>query len=183
MVRGPAFVTGLILGAFLLGYWGYSAIPGEQLSPSDTAYRSLQLFVTDAQFPPGGSPWQLEVARFLAPLSIAYAVFATIAALAREEAQRLRTRWFTREHTIVIGLGVRGVKLARALADSHKLVAIERDASNGSAKSLRASGIPVVIGDARDESTLEAAGATRAARIVVLTSDDTINLQIAAGSG
>ncbi|MFN8150293.1 MAG: NAD-binding protein [Solirubrobacterales bacterium] len=151
------------------------------MSASDKAYRSLQLFVTDAQFPPGGSPWQLEIARFLAPLSIAYAVLATIAALAREEVQRLRTRWFTRGHTVIVGLGVRGLKLARSLSATHKLVAVERDAANGSAKSLRASGIPVIVGDARDESVLRSAGSTRAARVVVLTSDDTVNLQIAAG--
>ena len=180
-VRGPFAVAATIFAALGLGFWGYRSIEAADLSVADALYRSLQLFNTDAQLPSdSATPWQLEVARFLAPLSVAYAALAAISALLREQAQRLRTRLFARNHVVVVGLGERGLRLARALRPTQTVVAIERDERHGDANSLRRLGVPVLAGDARDPNVLRAARADRAKHVVVLTGDDSSNLDVIA---
>jgi len=180
-VRGPFAVAGAILVALGLGYWGFRSLDGLDLGVADSLYRSLQLFNIDAQLPPDGAlPWQLEVARFLAPLAIAYAALAAIFALLRQQVQRLLTRLFARNHVVVIGLGDRGSRLARSLRQGHHVVAIEQDGNNGAARALRQQGTTVLAGDGRDREVLRTARVDRAGHVVVMTTDDSSNLEIVA---
>jgi hypothetical protein len=179
-LRGPVAIGIAVLSVLVLGYWGYSELPGRDYSASDNLYRALQLFNGGAELPRSGTPWQLEIARWLAPATVAYAAFAAFFSLARQEVQRVRTRMFARNHVLIIGLGARGGKLAQSLRERYRVVVIERDATNGAANTLRHLGVPVLIGDARDPAVLRTARAGRAAHIVVLTPTDTLNLQIAA---
>lgn len=179
-LRGPVAVTVAVVTAFVLGYWGYHSLPGHDYSVSDDLYRSLQLFNASGELPPTGTPWQLDVARWLAPLALAYAALAAFFAIARQEVQRARTRLFAREHVVIVGLGSRGSALATSLREAYHVVGIELDSANGAASTLRHEGVPVIVGDARDEAVLLAARAERASHVVVLCGTDTRNLQVAA---
>jgi voltage-gated potassium channel Kch len=180
LLRGPGAVALAVLTALALGYWGYASLPGRDYSFSDDLYRALQLFNGGAELPRSGTPWQLEIARWLAPATVAYAAFAAFFALARQQVQRVRTRLFARDHVLIVGLGSRGSKLARALREHYRVVVVEADSTNGAATALRHDGIPVLVGDARDPATLRAARADRAAHVVVVAGGDSLNLQIAA---
>lgn len=180
VLRGPLGVTALIATSVFLGYWGFRVLDGAA-SVGDSLYRTLQLFTTDAQVPAGADvPWQLEIARFLAPLSIAYAALAAVFALLRDQAQQLRARLFARNHVVVIGLGTAGARLARALRGSGPVVAVSGATSSPAAAGLRANGVAVFEGDGRDPAVLRAARVDRAKHIVVIADDDSAALEIVA---
>ena len=179
-LRGPRAVVVVAVVALGLGYWGFSRLPAENVSASDRAYQTLQLLGLQGSVPAEGTPWQLDVARFIAPLVLPYAALVALFAVAGGEAQRLRMRLFGRDHVLIVGIGTRGAALARSLRDSHHVVAMEIDAANGAALSLRKTGLPVLIGDARDRGALRLARPGRAAHVVLLAGDDTVNLEILA---
>ncbi len=86
----------------------------------------------------------------------------------------------TRNHYIVCGLGGVGVQIVNQLhAHGHEVVVIERDLNSRFVHIVRAQGIPVIIGDASLSATLKEANAQRAEALLAVTSDDTINLEIA----
>lgn len=84
------------------------------------------------------------------------------------------------DHIIIVGmgkLGFRSFQILRRLG--HRVVAIEFDATKQFVDEVRAEGSPILIGDARREGLLLEAGITRARAIMVATSDDLANLEIA----
>lgn len=179
-LRSPIPVIALAAVTLVLGYWGYSEIPGEQLSAGDKLYKTVQLAGVEGEIPESGTPWQLDIARFTAPLILPYAALVALFALLAGRAQRLRLRLFARRHVLVIGAGERGARLARALRATHDVVVMDIDGSSGAAISLRKSGLPVVIGDARDAAILRTAQPQRASDVVLLSGDDSVNLEILA---
>ena len=167
--------------AFVLGYFGSRAIPGSQLSSADAIYSSLQLFVMEAAVPDGGTPWQLNVARFLAPLSLAYAAVVTVAALLRDRVQRFQVATFAKDHVVVVGLGAVGYAVATKLRAVHfSVVALELRGDNPFVPAARAAGIRVVIGDGRTDDGQQAARTHAARHLIALTGDDSQNLAVAA---
>jgi Trk K+ transport system NAD-binding subunit len=85
-----------------------------------------------------------------------------------------------RHHYIVCGLGGMGVQIINQLhCHGHEVVAIERDINNRFLNIARSLGIPVIIGDASLSTTLTQANIQRAEALLVVTSDDTINLEVA----
>src|SRR4028118_475518 len=67
--------------AVVLGTIGFERLPqGGSWSLADSLYRSLQLFVLESGSVNPPVPWQLEIARMLAPaLTVAAAVLALLA--------------------------------------------------------------------------------------------------------
>ena len=185
MRTGPArpILLAVVLApvAFVLGYVGYGAIRGVDLSPADAIYGSLQLFVMEAAVPDGGTPWQLNLARFLAPLSLAYAAVVTAAALLRDQVQRLQVAMFAKEHVVVVGLGAMGYAVATRLrAAELDVVALELRTDNPLVPAARASGVRVVGGDGRSNVGQKAVRTDRARHLIALTGDDSENLAVAA---
>lgn len=174
---GVAVVSVVVLG---LGYWGLARLPGPGGSALDRAYETLQLLGIQGDVPATGTPWPLDVGRFGAPLLLPYAAAVAFVAVATGRAQKLRLGLVARNHILIVGIGERGATLARALRDRYHVVGIELDSGNGKAASLRKSGVPVVIGDASDARALRRARPGRAARIVVVAGDDSVNLEILA---
>lgn len=122
---------------------------------------------------------QLQIARILAPLILAYATFKAIVGLFSERIQDIRAR-LTRGHTIVMGLGNRGQALVESLLGSGKVVAVEIDAANPAVSRLRDAGAVVLVGDATDPELLRRAGGTRASNVVSVCGQDAANAQVAA---
>ncbi len=168
--------------ATALGIWGY-ARAFHELSVTDVVYRSLQLFTVDAQVPPQGTPWQLDIARFMAPLAVVYAAVVAAIALLRGRYDGWWVRFLAKDHVVVVGLGDTGVRVVRGLRQGGKsrtVVTIELDPRNPNVSTARSYGGRVVIADATSGRALELARIDRASQVVVVTGDDSLNLEVAA---
>jgi Trk K+ transport system NAD-binding subunit len=83
-------------------------------------------------------------------------------------------------HYIVCGLGGVGYRIATHLhATGHRVAVVEQDANNRFLPSVKALKIPVMIADANLPSTLETLNLSSAQALLAVTSDDTVNLEIA----
>jgi Trk K+ transport system NAD-binding subunit len=81
-------------------------------------------------------------------------------------------------HIVIVGLGAVGVRVLEGLlARGRQVVAIERDEHNRHLAQARALGVPVLIGDSTQTSTLDDANTQAAAAVAALTSSDLTNLE------
>jgi Trk K+ transport system NAD-binding subunit len=84
------------------------------------------------------------------------------------------------DHIVVIGLGNIGHRVVEQI---HKMripvVAMELNENQKSITNVRRSGVPVLVGDAREVNNLQKLGVERARCVVVCTDDDISNLEIA----
>lgn len=147
----------------------------------DLVFKSCQLFVLQVGVDPP-MPWQLNVARILAPLVAAYTALQALAELFAGQMRSLRLR-FLRGHVVVCGLGRKGLSLARGFLDlGYRVVVIERDAENDLVRQCRDLGAMVLIGDATEPWLLRKAGVRRAGHLFALCGDDGVNAEIAVQS-
>jgi hypothetical protein len=170
------------VAALVLGWIGFDLNARAANQPSsvlDNLYRSFQLFIIHSGDVPAPIPWQLEVARFLAPGVAAAATLSTLAALLGEQLTAIRIRFYA-NHVVVCGLGGLGALLARRLRDAgYDVVGIESDPQNGAIARCREGGALVLVGDATDPIMLRKAGAHRARYLFVVAGDDGRNSNIA----
>jgi Trk K+ transport system NAD-binding subunit len=90
------------------------------------------------------------------------------------------TRVPTRHHYIVCGLGGIGMEIVRQLhIQGHEVVVIECDPQNRFLHTARSLGVPVILEDASLANTLKAANIEQAEAIIVVTSQDMVNVEIA----
>ncbi|BAQ64384.1 NAD-binding protein [Geminocystis sp. NIES-3709] len=86
----------------------------------------------------------------------------------------------TKHHYIICGLGNVGMEVVRELhQQGHEIVVIEPDHNNRFLHSVRSLNIPVIVEDASLADTLQAANIEGANAIIVVTSNDMINVEIA----
>lgn len=181
-LRSRPVILGVALAllALGLGYVGERSLSGVTMSRSDALFSSLQLFALEGSLPPHGTPWQLNIARFLAPLAVAYATVVAVMALFRDQVQRAWVATFARDHVVLVGLGRTSAHLAAALRRSgQRVVVVDADSANQQIAGTRAHGARVVIGDATQPVILGRAQARRATHVIVRTGDDARNLEIA----
>ena len=163
------------------GTEGFLRSPGAGLPGGlvNAFYRSVQLF--GLNFPDAISPvWELQIARFLAPLIISYVALRALAAILGSQVERLHAQG-ARDHVVVLGLGRRGRRLVEVFREGgHRVVAVERDPGLATVDGCRALGASVVVGDASDPVLLRRLGVGRARHVFAVCSDDETNLEIAA---
>ena len=181
IVRRPLFLVFVGVAAMLgwVGYAEYMTRLGQHPSASDLSYRVVNLFFlgTASVIPP--VPWQLDVARWLAPAIAAYATFRAVRAVLGARWSRLRAGWYS-GHVVICGLGPVGARLAASLRSSgHRVVAIERDRSSPRISACRELGVVVLIGDVSDVERLRSARVDRAAYLFAATDEDGVNSEIA----
>ncbi|MCU1658746.1 MAG: hypothetical protein JWO57_3402 [Pseudonocardiales bacterium] len=83
-------------------------------------------------------------------------------------------------HVVVVGLGNFGTRVIRALHDSGvDVVAVDVNEQAPGIAVARDLRIPLVIGDSNTEATLRTAGVQTCRALVVLTTDDVVNLEAA----
>jgi hypothetical protein len=176
------FTAGAII-AFVLGCVGWWKLQCEGHPTAGdaafVAYWSLKDFLWNS---PSQQviPWELNVARFLAPLVAGWATYSALAAVYRDRFQQMRIP-LLRRHVVICGLGKYVGTIFLRHLDEKKIpvVVIEQDMTNPNIELCRRLGVPVVIGDAQRRNTLQAAGAQHARRVLVVTDDDAVNTQIA----
>ncbi len=179
---GWPVIAALFTVAVVLGWIGFDqnlAALNQPGSFLDKLYLSLQLFVLQSGAVAPPVPWQLEVARYLAPAATAYATVSAVVAVLDERIAAIRSRRAA-DHVVVCGLGRLGVLVAKGLHGAgHAVVAIEADPQNAAIGACRAAGILVLVGDATDIALLRTARVDRARYLVVVTGDDGTNAKIA----
>jgi TrkA-N domain len=173
------------VAAFILGYIGASEALAEKVPPLhinflDPAYISLKDFVLEND-EPGGLPWKLEVARYLAPVVAGWATISALGLLFRDRMQQLKIPWM-RGHVVICGLGEHvGIMFLRHLREARiSTVVVELNPDNPGIEVCRSLGVPVIVGDAQRLKTLQAAGANRARRVLAVAESDAVNTQIVA---
>lgn len=134
------------------------------------------------------SAWYLAVFYFLMPvlglaiLSQGIADFSLVLfnRRARGEAWNVAVAKTFNNHIVIIGLGHLGFRTARALHQlGEDFVTIELDPEADLLTQVQSWDVPVIRGDANKYEVLRQAGVDRAHTVVIVTSDDTLNLQIA----
>lgn len=175
--------AGLI--AFILGCIGWWKLlrqdyPKVSHPVSDVIYWSFKDFLSNSPSSPG-LPWELDVARYLAPIVAGWATLNALGLLFRDRVQEMRIP-LMHGHVVICGLGSYvGVAFLRHLRDEQiPVVAIELDATNPNIELCRNLGVPVIVGDAQRLKTLQAARAHRASRVLAVSADDAVNTQIVA---
>ena len=175
-----AIVVSLIL-VLALGMWGQYV-----LSPSNfhanfltALYEVVMLFALGGDWTTDISlPWQLEMARLLAPAISIAGVLIILTRGAWVGLTNLFIR-FWRGHVVVVGLGEKGWQFAVSCAPAYKTVIIERDVDNPLIERARQHGIAVIVGDILDESIMVAANLANARHLVTFCGNDGTSVEIA----
>ena len=175
---GWLLIGALWVVAVVLGYLGFQAGPGGSGSFWDKLYLALQLFPLQSGAVPPPVPWQLEVARLLAPAVLAATAVGAVLEALHDELQSLAV-WRLHGHVVVCGLGERGLLLAKAFGRDYPVVAIEGDEEARGIGEAREEGVIVMIGDATDRTVLRKARVDRARYLVAVGGDDGTNAEVA----
>lgn len=169
----------LIPLSLLLGYVGYRSLDHASMSVADSAFGAIQLFFMETQTDLDQPPVALNVARFTAPLSLAFATFAAILAVTGQRIRRAVLRWRGRDHVVIVGLSETGTELARSLREQdRKVVVLEADPAHPALPEVQSRGAIVVMGDARQSAVLSRCRVDAARQVVVNTGHDSINVEI-----
>lgn len=174
----PIVIGGVFVAAFVLGVVGYrDAEPSIDLTTA--AFRSVQLFVLEGGVVDGGTPWSLEIARFLAPTAVGYAAIRGAMVLARDQVMVWRTRLFARDHVVVAGGAHAAATIAARLIQSGRSVVALTPAPSIFA-GHRERGATILGGDPRDPLILARARPDRAAEVVIAAEVDADALRVLA---
>jgi len=169
--------------AFVLGIWGFREYFSENekiiYNTPDILYRTFQLFVLSLDSSISCLSWQLETARWLAPLVAGYTAVRALMEILREQFQLFKIL-FMSNHVIICGLGNKGLLLAQKFIDNgDKVVAIELDKENDNIKECKDKGVVVLIGNALASYILRRAGLNKAKYLLPFCGQDDINAEIA----
>ncbi|MEI7900192.1 MAG: NAD-binding protein [bacterium] len=166
------------LGLGCLGHMWHFRAAGLAPSFFDVLHPSLQLFVLNAGAVLHPN-WALQVARFLAPLTLGYAAVQAFVVVTLQRVQKARISR-AREHAVVCGLGRKGVQLVRDFrAQGKTVVVIDKDEHNDHLRLCRNLGAIVLVGDATHDDLLRQARVPAAGHVIATTGDDGINVEIA----
>jgi len=148
------------------------------LAVDDALFQALQLFVLEGGTTPSGTPWELNIARFLAPAVLGYAAIQGILFVARDQFALWRTRLLARKHVVVIGLGDTGFTVAVQLRNARRRVVVCDPAGTGPrAAACRERGAVVLAGDIADTAILTRARPDRANDVVIAATSDSASIR------
>lgn len=175
-----------LLGAFwivvlALGIGGFrqqARAAGIERSFLDTLYLTIQL-VTLNYGENSDLNWRLEIARFIAPLVALGTIAQTLSVVFRDEFARFRLR-FLSGHTVVLGLGPTGSRIATALADAGRtVVGVDADSKAPGVTELRRRGLTALVSDPADRHLLPTLRLGMARDVVITCGSDAANVTIA----
>lgn len=161
--------------------------PEARHSPERALFYTWQLVFGEAPESFPQSPW-LQILFFVVPvLGLTLIVEGIVDfALMLRDRRRNERGWCTmmassyQKHVVLVGLGRLGFKTYQMLRRvGHPVVVLENSAENQFLEEVRHDGVPLFIGDARQEAMLEEANVREAKSIILATTDDLANLEIA----
>jgi len=157
----------------------------EDLNWWDAAYLTLLSALGGADADVQASTIEKITQTVLTVVSIALIPVVTAAAVEAVVNARLalalgRLREPVSDHIVVVGLGNVGTRVIRQLHQRGlQVVAIDKTDTARGAQLARELDVPVIIGDASREETLRAASVQTCRALVVLSTDDVVNLEAA----
>ena len=183
--NGKQFFIPIILTVItvLLGFVSFQAVfPGYPFFRK--LYYTFQLFTLesgDRFYENGAQPlWitiTFNIARFLAMATLIVTIVLAILSVLKSKYFKSKVRHMT-DHTILCGLGGIGKAIAEEFSEKHKLVIVEKEASNENLAGLKKKGVRIIRASALDKIVLENIGIDHAKALVALTGDDFDNLSI-----
>ncbi|HEY3862612.1 MAG TPA: NAD(P)-binding protein [Verrucomicrobiae bacterium] len=181
--RGQWYVVaGLAVASLVLGTIGFTRaahLAGKQPDVRDAIYNSMRLFHMHFDPVEHPLPWELQWARFLAPLALGAGLVKGFIYAAHSHRHAF-LHWYQSGHVVICGLGQKGLHLAREYRKKNRWVAVvEKDPQNEFLHLCAREHIHCIIGDAAEPAVLEEARAAEACEIIVLTPDDETNLRVA----
>lgn len=167
-----------LLVSIVLGFWGFHLHSTEH-TILDLLYLSLQLFSLTSGAVDGPVPIPLEIARWLAPLTLAGGAITAALSLFGSNIDRWKAHHL-RGHHIICGLGGKGSTLAAdLLAQGEKVVALDPSPDAECLKHFRKLGGLHLAVKASHPNDLKAAGIKGAATFTAFTPSDADNLAMA----
>lgn len=120
---GPCLIGALFAGSVVCGSIGWKIYIGDSipLTWTDIAYRLLTLFTVNANFDEPNVPPLLDVARFLAPLTLASTVVFVTIGFFRERLTAFAVRAFWRGHAVFYGCNPRSLLIASDIAKTRRV--------------------------------------------------------------
>lgn len=177
----PIIATSMIV-TIILGTVGFSSyFRCKQIDHTvfDSLYSSIGLISMSSGDVTECVVWELEVARWAAPLIAAYTAVKALFVIFGEQIRNIRLRYY-RDHYVLCGLGKKGLYLTRdILRKNGKVVIIEPDDDNEYTNECRELGAIVLNGSALDLQMLERSRVSHAKYLIVFTGDDGKNAEIA----
>ncbi len=177
--RKRLFFFGCVLvTTILMGAYGFYLIDGPA-HPSTLVYRSVQLFNLESGAVAGEVPLPLELARWLAPLSLAGGLIVAALTYFKGHFDRWRACRL-RGHHIICGLGGKGSALAAdLLSKGLKVVALDPQPAADDLERFRKMGglhFPITAAESNEWNNV---GVRRAATFTAVTPIDACNLAMA----
>lgn len=162
-------------------------VPGGKLTLLQSAYYTVLMTFFETPLP-YVEDWRLSPLFFLLPVAGLVTIAEGVVHLSHLLFQRKRfsTEWqmmiaeTMENHVIVCGLGNVGLRVVEHLKGlGEEVVAIESSLENRFSSEVSGFDVPVLIGDARDQSLLEKASAKSAKAIIAVTNNDLVNIEAA----
>ena len=141
-----------VIISWLLGFIGfiqYFNIHELQVSIADTMYITLQLFTLESGFVDPPVPLILDIARFMAPLSLAMAAIMIFLRVARNQFKGYRLNRI-KDHIVLFGTDLTGNYLIRNIISNGKEVVVIGNKTDLSDKDIQDENIFFVEGKADD---------------------------------
>lgn len=184
-VQLSLLVVLLAVGGAMFRYLEPAADPNRTWALSIFYTWSLMFGQPPEAFP---APLILRVMFFVVPiigLTVVVESLVEFAGMLRDR-QKAETSWCRimaqslENHVVLVGVGRLGYRIFLLLRRlGRDVVVIEANPNNQFLEDIRRDGSPLLIGDARREALLADAGIRDAAAIILATSDDLANLEIA----
>lgn len=165
----------IVLGT--LGYRDYFHSLNTTATISDLAYLVINLFFMEFEAK-GKLPITLDIARWLAPATLSYALIRTLMSLVQNKIQRLKLSYLS-NHAVIVGLNDRTVNVALSFKKNGiKTVVIDNDEYNQYWGALKKEKITDLVANFSDGNLLQAVNIRKAAYLFVCTDSDNTNLNL-----
>jgi len=170
-----------LFSIFLLGMWGQFVLSPEYLRANllQAAYNTMTLFVFEGEWTASHSlPWQLEITRFVAPLSLITGVLVYLTQGAWIHVMNFFVR-LRKGHVVVAGLGNRSWHFVESCYGLYKIVIVEINPDCALIGRARSLGISVIIGDILNPVIFDEVNLASARHLVAFTGSDGLNVELA----
>jgi hypothetical protein len=170
-----------------LGLYGLGQVRPKSVRPPylDRAYDIVNLFHFSTPSYYFTLPWALEVARWLAPLTLILAGLGAIWAIFNEQLTQARVYFRFRNHLVICGAGRVGMRLTATFREQRRgekrqrVVVVDHHPLAADVEECRRLGVPVLTGDATDPVMLKRARVNRAKHLIAVSGDNGVNAEIA----
>lgn len=169
------FIIVIVITTTILGYFAFRS---ENISRSESFYKTLQLFslkTSDSR----DHCIAYEIARWLAAFIFLFAIVKIVFIFLKESFDGLAIRTF-KKHIVICGLSWKVKGIIEEMKKDHKIVIIEKNKScEGLSDYAFIKNIKILIGDAEDDEVLKKGNICKAKYAFIFSENDESNLRIA----